>query len=145
MKYLIILLFLVGCSQSTPEMEKYRKELDIEIKIAQGLTENLKQTIKRSREELNQLEVDKAIKKDTALYIVELELSQSHFTLDIGTHMADSMNTTTFELAVDKRLYDKLTVGQSIKDEFRGGSLLMKGSFGNWNVRVTDKKIKATE
>lgn len=39
-------------------------------------------------------------------YILNLEVRQSHFTLDIGEHMKDAMNATEFEMEVSKPYYD---------------------------------------
>ena len=51
------------------------------------------------------------------------------------------MNTTEFEVMVDKRYYDSVEVGQSINNDFRIGSLLMKGSVGSWDIKVADKTV----
>lgn len=76
------------------------------------------------------------------VYILELELKQSHVSFDISKHAKDAMNTIKFEMAVDKDLYDGVNAGDNIIDNFRSGSLLMDGSFGNWKMKVQNKKIK---
>lgn len=76
------------------------------------------------------------------VYIVTYEISQSHITFDISEHIKDSMNTITMEIPVDKEYYDSLIIGQDIKDDFRIGSLIMKGSWGSWKVSVKDKRIE---
>ena len=79
---------------------------------------------------------------DYNYYIVELEVKQSHFTLDLSEHAKDAMNKLTLEIPVDKDYYDNVYVGQEISNNFRMGSLLMKGSFGKWKVTVKNKYIK---
>lgn len=79
--------------------------------------------------------------EDKPAYVITFEASQSHLTLDIGTLIKDAMNTTEFEVMVDKRYYDSVEIGQSINSDFRIGSLLMKGSVGSWDIKVADKKV----
>lgn len=115
MKYLVLFaVLLAGCAETPEDIKKEIQTLKNEVNTAQNLTNQLDNAIKlktrqlkEQNQELAQIKINKAIKQETAIYILELELSQSHFTLDIGTHMADSMNTTRFEVAVDKRFYDK--------------------------------------
>lgn len=79
---------------------------------------------------------------DANYYIVEFEIKQSHFTLDISEHLKDSINKLTFEVPVDKDYYNKVYVGQQITDSFRMGSFVMKGSIGKWKITVKNKHIK---
>ena len=83
-----------------------------------------------------------SIAVDYNYYIVELEVKQSHFTLDLSEHAKDAMNKLTLEIPVDKDYYDSVYIGQEISNNFRMGSLLMKGSFGKWKVTVKNKYIK---
>lgn len=76
------------------------------------------------------------------VYLLNLKLYQSHFTLDIGTMMKDSMNEVEFQLPVSKTVYDSMNVGDKLLQKFRDGSLLMNGSIGDWNIDVTGKEIK---
>jgi hypothetical protein len=79
---------------------------------------------------------------DANYYIVEFEIKQSHFTLNISEHLKDSINKLTFEVPVDKDYYNKVRVGQEITDSFRMGSFVMKGSIGKWKITVKSKYIK---
>lgn len=79
---------------------------------------------------------------DYNYYIVELEIKQSHFTLDLSEHAKDAMNKLTLGIPVDKDYYDSVYIGKEITNNFRMGSLLMKGSFGKWKVTVKNKYIK---
>jgi len=78
----------------------------------------------------------------TPQYILKIHLKQSHFTLDIGTHVKDAANAVDFELPVDKDFYDQVQVGTSIVDNFRMGSFILEGSFGNWDMTVSGKEIR---
>lgn len=83
-----------------------------------------------------------SIAVDANYYIVEFEIKQSHFTLDISEHLKDSINKLTFEVPVDKDYYNKVYVGQEITDSFRMGSFVMKGSIGKWKITVKNKYTK---
>ena len=45
-------------------------------------------------------------------------------------------------ISVDKDYYDSVNIGDTITDDFRMGSLIMKGSFGNWDITVENKEIQ---
>lgn len=83
-----------------------------------------------------------SIAVDANYYIVEFEIKQSHFSLDISEHLKDSINKLTFEVPVDKDYYNKVYIGQEINDSFRMGSFVMKGSIGKWKIIVRNKYIK---
>lgn len=74
-------------------------------------------------------------------YIVDFEIKQSHFSLNLRDHLKDKMNTFTIEIPVDKDYYNSISEGQTISDNFRMGSLIMHGSFGKWEVLIKSKKI----
>jgi len=97
-------------------------------------------------EQINKLEAEKerlaAENEDRIVYQLKLELKQSRVSLDIGKHIKDSMNATEFWIAVDKRLYDKARVGDSLLDSFRGGSFLVNGTTSSWKLTVREKKTK---
>jgi len=103
------------------------------------------QTQKSSLEvEITDLENMVAQKKEengTAKYILTLEIKQTHFTLKISEHLKDAMNAIEIQIPVDKEYYDSVEVGQNIADEFRMGSLVFKGTFGNFKVSVIKKEI----
>lgn len=102
--------------------------------------------------EISQLKVEKEnklseivkIKEEngTAKYIITFKIKQTHITLDIGEHIKDSLNEITFDVPVDKEYYNALSVGDTIEDDFRMGSLIVHGSFGSWKVTVESKTIK---
>jgi hypothetical protein len=73
-------------------------------------------------------------------YIVTLEIKQSHFTLDVFQHAKDAANAIKIEVPVDKQFYDQVAVGTVLNGSFRTASLLLSGSFGNWNVSIVGKR-----
>ena len=52
------------------------------------------------------------------------------------------MNAIEIEIPVDKEYYDNVDVGDTINNDFRVGSMVMKGSFGSWDVTVKGKDIR---
>lgn len=78
----------------------------------------------------------------TPRYILKVRLKQSRFSLSISDHIKDQMNAIEFELPVDKEFYDSVSEGTEIVDRFRVGSLLLNGSFGEWNMSVIGKEIR---
>lgn len=117
-----------------------KQELEQEYKLLQDQYAALQEDVAGLESYRNSLK-DMIEQEDKPVYVVTFEASQSHITLDIGTLIKDAMNTTEFEVMVDKRYYDSVEVGQSINNDFRIGSLLMKGSVGSWDIKVADKKV----
>lgn len=74
-------------------------------------------------------------------YVLTLEISQSHFTLDLDELLKDATNKLEIQIPVDKEYYDSVEAGDDIADSFRVGSLIFKGSIGSWKVKVKDKEI----
>ena len=62
--------------------------------------------------------------------------------MDITKHIKDAMNAIEIEIPVDKEYYDNVDVGDTINNDFRVGSMVMKGSFGSWDVTVKGKDIR---
>lgn len=128
---LIFLLFvlitsLAGCGNS--DLESKRNELQAEIETLQSEVDSLKKVH------------DGLIQKDSVIYVLELEISQSHFTLDIEEHLKDSMNKLTIPIQVSEEYYYSVKEGDILSDEFRAGSFWFKGSIGNWKIKVKSKK-----
>lgn len=72
--------------------------------------------------------------------VVTLELSQSHFTLDLWEHAKDAMNKQEVKLPFSCEFADSLKVGDDLmKDGFRVGSFIVHGSFGDWHLKVKSK------
>lgn len=73
-------------------------------------------------------------------YFITLNVSQSHFTLDLKQHFKDAMNDVDIEIMVDKDYYDSFEIGDSVNDDFRWGSFISSGSIGNWDITVSNKR-----
>lgn len=127
----IMLAILTGCSESDEYLEQKCEELRAEIVALQEQKATIEAEI-----------IDAKETNGTAKYVVTFRIKQSHFTLDIGEHIKDAMNKITIEIPVDKEYYDSVAVGNTVNDDFRVGSLIMHGSFGNWNVIVERKEVR---
>lgn len=75
-------------------------------------------------------------------YILKIRLKQAHFSLSIKKHIKDAVNAIDFEIPVDKEFYNSVSKGTEIIDDFRFGSLVLSGSFGDWEMTVKDKEIR---
>ena len=135
-KYIVVLIAMMaitlsGCSKTeTITNEDVAK---LESEIAQ---------LKAERDRLNEEILNTKIDNGLAKYVITFNIKQTHFTLDIGEHLKDSMNDISIEIPVDKEYYDSVEVGDVIDDSFRMGSFIWKGSFGNWKVTVESKDIR---
>ncbi|MFS1019794.1 hypothetical protein ACFC9N_10830 [Enterococcus casseliflavus] len=104
------------------------------------------------REEINELQVEKeelsktisslSSANDFDRYIVVVEVGQEHYSIDIEDMMKDSMNRIEIAFPVDKAYYDAVQVGDVIDNSFRAGSFFTKGSYGSWDISITDKYIE---
>lgn len=119
-------MFLSGCGTSDLELE--RSQLQTEIEKLQSEVDNL-QEIR-----------DGLIQKDDIVYVIELEISQTHATLNIKEHLKDSMNAINIPIQVSEEYYYSVEEGDTVSDEFRVGSFVFKGSIGSWDIRIVDKQ-----
>lgn len=92
--------------------------------------------------ELKDMATAEKIRTGTEVYVVVINISQSHFTLDLEEHMKDAMNDVDITIPVSKEFYDSVNKGTVIDDSFRMGSFIAKGSIGNWDIIVKDKYIQ---
>lgn len=133
---LMLLIFvLTGCWNNTSSEESN----ELESKIS-GLQKEIT-ALEEQKATLESEIVEKKEENGTAKYVITFRVKQSHFSFDLSDHLKDSMNQMTFEIPVDKEYYDSVDVGDVLSDDFRVGSLVMKGSFGNWTVTVDQKEI----
>lgn len=130
---LVLFLSLTGCGeqskidslkQQIAELQTQKSSLEVEIT------------------DLGNMVAQKKEENGTAKYILTLEIKQTHFTLKTSEHLKDAMNAIEIQIPVDKEYYDSVEVGQNIADEFRMGSLVFKGTFGNFKVSVIKKEIQ---
>ncbi len=75
-------------------------------------------------------------------YILKLHLKQTHFSLSISKHIKDAMNAMDFEMPVDKEFYESVSIGTDIVNNFRVGSCILYGSFGDWKMTVKGKEMR---
>lgn len=132
----LVVCSMVGCSKE--------KELSANIIKLEKMASELEEDVYNLEAQKIMLENeirDIKIQSNTAKYIVTLNIKQSHFTLDLGQHLKDEMNDISIQIPVDKEYFDSVNVGDTIADDFRMGSLIFKGSFGNWKVTVQAKEI----
>lgn len=141
---LIVMLFsLSGCSNK--ELSENDKEYIQRIKQLRKEQEDIELLINSRKAELatitEQINQKQIVLNGKAKYVMKLNVSQSHFSLDISEHLKDAMNDIDIYVEVSEDYYNKYNIGDTISDEFRYGSLIFKGSFGSWQIKVVDKKI----
>lgn len=128
---MVIIIGIVGCGPNEKELDNQIQTLQEEIRALETQKEKLENEI-----------VDTKVENGTAKYVITFEIKQSHFSLDLGKHLKDAMNAIEIEIPVDKEYFDSVEVGDTINDDFRVGSLVMKGSFGSWDITVKSKDIR---
>lgn len=117
----ILSVFLISCGRNS-EVENLKKE-------NAALYEQLKK-------------IQNGSNAEAPKYILKLHLKQSHLSLSIKKHIKDAINSVDFEIPVDKEFFDSVKKGTSIVDDFRFGSLVLNGSFGDWELTVKEKIIR---
>lgn len=142
----IVLLIYLGIKSSQYKMlsEDDKKYIESIKQLKQEQT-SIENNIYNKNIELSNInkiiEEQQKVLNKTAKYIMKLNISQTHFTLDISEHLKDSMNDIEIYIETSKDFYDKYNVGDTISDDFRVGSFIFKGSFGSWKIKVADKQI----
>lgn len=129
----VMVVCLTGCGEQA--------QVDL-LKQQISELENKKSELENKVSELENTAVEKKEENGIAKYVLTLEIKQSHFSLDISEHLKDSMNAIEIQIPVDKEYYDSVEVGQNIADEFRMGSFIFKGTYGNFKVSVISKEIQ---
>jgi cell division protein FtsB len=122
------------------QLRNERSRLSAEIESLDISERAKKSEISDLEEKLKVLNIYKSGK--TPKYILKMHLKQSHFSLSIRKHIKDAMNAIDFEIPVDKDFYNSVSVGTEIVDNFRTGSFLLYGSFGDWEMTVDGKEIR---
>lgn len=133
---LICLIFLTSCGNGNLKAE--RENLETEIS---ELEEDIR-TLQSEKNSIEKLIQDLREENDIPNYIVTFEIGQQHLTLDLGDLLKDEINKTELEVMVSKEYYDAVEIGTVVNDDFRVGSLALKGSFGTWNIKVINKRIE---
>lgn len=140
-------IMLVSCGPSEAEMQDSvgklqtrSTELRSDISSLEAQKSSKTAEIAELDKKLKELKICASGKKPK--YILKIHLKQSHFSLSIKKHIKDAMNAIDFEMPVDKDFYDQVSTGTKIVDKFRAGSFILYGSFGDWNMTVTEKLIR---
>ena len=143
----ITFILLVACKPTPSDIQErinslqsHKSELETEVN---ELEKNVN-TLHANIEELTSKAKEMGIYAEgrTPQYILKLKLKQSHMTLDLAEHAKDAMNAIEFEMPVDKKFYDEVSVGTEIVNDFRTGSFVINGSFGKWKMTVVGKEIR---
>lgn len=135
---LCICVSFVGCVSEEEVLDSNIARLEAKVSELETKISDLE----TERNALTNEITDIKIENGTAKYVVTFNIRQSHFTLDIGQHLKDGMNSISIQIPVDKEYYDSVEVGDTIADDFRMGSFIFKGSFGTWDITVEDKSVQ---
>lgn len=138
------LLFIIICCFSLCNCKPKDVALEEKINRLENTIENKQIQINQlnaTLDELNSKIIKIAEEKELVYYIVIFEVKQTHISLDLTEHLKDSVNAYRFQVPVDKDFYDNVRVGQELTQNFRFGSLLLKGTFGSNKIMIVDKNI----
>lgn len=144
-KWIVFFLAIAICIISFTGCVTQEERLNANIEKLEVKSLELQKEISALESEKSALQydiIDLKVEAGTAKYVLTINIRQSHFTLDIGEHLKDSMNDISIQIPVDKEYFDSLYVGDTINNSFRMGSFIFKGSFGNWKITVADKEIR---
>ena len=125
-----IILGITGCVETEESLSEDIKQLKSEIS-----------DLKKEKATLEKEVIKTKVEKGVAKYVVTINIKQDHAFWDFENNIKDEMNDISIQVPVDKEYYDSMEIGDVIDDSFRMGSLVMKGSFGKWEVTVEDKEI----
>lgn len=126
----LVALF-TGCGNKSEDMSNEILQLQNQI-----------DDLNHQKDKLETEVVDKKIENGTAVYVVTINVAQSHPLWDIGSNIKDNMNDVDIDIPVSKEFYDSVNVGTVLDDSFRMGSFIMSGSYGSWDITVSDKKVE---
>jgi len=147
MKTLLTLLTLpflfVSCNKTKDDVDNIQREYDT-IKAQSDMYREQANNLNKSIEELRktQYHLSQLSKGKKPLYVLLLNVHQSNFTLDISQHIKNSMNSSEFQIPVSEDYYNNVKEGEDLSDEFKLGSFIMSGKWGNIKVTVVKKEIK---
>lgn len=120
-----------GCGNKTENMSAEVSQLQSQI-----------DDLKQQKEKLEAEVVDKKIDNGTAVYVVTINVAQSHPFWEIDSYIKDDMNDVDIDIPVSKEFYDSVEVGTVLDDSFRMGSFIMSGSYGSWDISISDKRVE---
>jgi hypothetical protein len=154
MKTLLTLLTLpflfVSCNKTKDDVNNIQREYDT-IKAQSDMYQDQSDMYREQANNLNksieelrktQHHLSQLSKGKKPLYVLLLNVHQSNFTLDISQHIKNSMNSSEFQIPVSEDYYNNVKEGEDLSDEFKLGSFIMSGKWGNIKVTVVKKEIK---
>ena len=130
----LLMVLSTGCASNEAKVDRLSEEV---VKLEAEVN-----GLKRQKEELEAEIIEVKKEHGTARFIVKFKAKQVHYTLDLDTYLKDSMNELEFEVPVDEDYYNSVEVGTVISDDFLTGMLLVRGTFGSWEVKVVKKEIR---
>ena len=80
--------------------------------------------------------------KTRTVYMIEIDIRNSSFSLSIGKHIRNAANAVQMEIPVDKDFYDNVRAGDELKSSFKTASFIMKGSISSVKVTCVRKWTK---
>lgn len=133
-------LIILGMTACASESELLEADIQ-ELQMRKNTLSKEVRALETEKSKLQEEVTDAKVENGTAMYVLTINIRQTHFTLDINQHLKDSMNDISIQIPVTKEYYDSVNVGDVLDDSFRMGSFIFKGSFGSWNVTIKDKTI----
>ena len=84
-----------------------------------------------------------SVSRDNERYLL-VRIKESHFSLDIGKHIKNSMNSVELIIPTSIPFYEEVKVGDNLLKSkgFRTGSLIFSGSFSDYEMVVVRKAEK---
>ena len=84
-----------------------------------------------------------SVSRENERYLL-VRVKESHFSLDIGKHIKNSMNSVEVILPTSVPFYDEVKVGDNLlkSNGFRVGSLIFSGNFSDYEMTVLRKAEK---
>ncbi len=147
MKKILFLTSLIffSCSETPQEVTLELEKLKLERKYAASSLMDLKQQVNNLQNEKRYadsvIELSKVLQSKNPKYILTLHYEATSMSLDINEHIKNSVNAFDFEIPVDAEYYHQVNVGQTLIEEFKSGSAMINGKFGNSEISVVNKRI----
>ena len=154
---LLILILLFSCQDRESKIEFLEKKLEQirnDIQEFDGLHSKQKAIKQALADEVDALSKQrKKLRKDVShltakmegkrfVHILKLKIYQSRISFSLIDHAKDAANAFTLEIPVDENYYKEMNVGDMMADEKRMGSILLKGSFSSWKIKVVGKRVE---
>lgn len=133
----LLVLLMTGCG----EEERLRAEID-DLRTESVSLQTDIADLKRDKAALEAQITNIRVEHDLARYIITVHIGQKHTFWDYKNNAKDAINAVEIQIPVDKEYFDSVEIGTVINADLRVGSLIMSGSVGSWDIRITDKIIQ---